>query len=58
MTKLLDIEGVAKMLKVKPRTIKAWVNANKIPYQKIVGSIRFDPEKIKRWIHEQSKGEV
>ena len=55
MTDLIGIYEVAKMLGMKPRTVRAWVDAGKIPHTKVVGSIRFDPEKIKEWIKEQSK---
>ncbi len=54
-TDLLDIEGVAKLLKMAPRTVRAWVADGKIPHKKVVGSIRFDRDEIKTWINEQSK---
>ncbi len=54
-TELLDIEGVAKLLNMAPRTVRAWVAENKIPHKKLVGSIRFDRDEIQTWIDDQSK---
>jgi len=53
--KLIDIQTLSNMLSVKPKTIYDWVRKSEIPYFKIGSLIRFDPDKIKRWLTERSK---
>ena len=47
---LLTIKDVAKQLQIKPSTLYAWVSQGKIPYRKIHGLIRFDPDDIDHWV--------
>lgn len=48
--KLLDINQLVEMLNIKKKTIYKWVRQRKIPYIKLGGLIRFDPEEIEKWI--------
>jgi excisionase family DNA binding protein len=48
--KLLDIIQLAEMLNIKKKTIYEWVRQRKIPYIKLGGLIRFDPEEIEKWV--------
>jgi excisionase family DNA binding protein len=48
--KLLDITQLSNILNVKPKTIYDWVHKRKIPYYKVVGSLRFDYDEVERWI--------
>jgi excisionase family DNA binding protein len=47
----LNVNEVASMLKIKPRTIYEMVAQNRIPYRKPSGSniLRFDLEEIIAW---------
>lgn len=48
----LTVEEVAEMFKVKPRTVYAWIadkERNKIPVEKIGGSVRFRLDRILKW---------
>lgn len=47
---LLTIEEVAKYLRVKRRTIYAWVKKGKIPAIKTVGQWRFKKDRIDAWL--------
>lgn len=47
---LLTIEEVAKYLRVKRRTIYAWVKEGKIPAIKTVGQWRFKKDRIDAWL--------
>lgn len=50
MNQLLKAEDVATLLQVKPAKIYQMKARHEIPFIKIGGSIRFDPEEIKEWI--------
>ncbi len=47
---LLTIKQVSEWLNVKPSTLYLWAAQGKIPCQKIHGLIRFDREKVTRWL--------
>ena len=49
---ILRIEDVAELLKVKKSTLYSWVHTGSIPSFKLNGLVRFDKEKIERWIQE------
>jgi excisionase family DNA binding protein len=48
--KLLDIIQLAEILNIKKKTIYEWVRQRKIPYIKLGGLIRFDPDEIEKWV--------
>lgn len=50
---LMTIEEVARYLRVKKRTIYAWLKGGKIPAIKTVGQWRFKKEKIDAWLEGQ-----
>jgi putative molybdopterin biosynthesis protein len=45
----LTLKEVAELLKVKPRTIYAWVSDKRIPYERKGGLLRFRLEAILAW---------
>jgi len=47
---LLTIKDVSVWLNIKPSTLYLWTAQGKIPYLKIHGLVRFDRERIQRWL--------
>lgn len=47
---LLTIKDLSAWLNIKPSTLYLWAVQGKIPCQKIHGLIRFDREKVMRWL--------
>ena len=45
----LTLREVAELLKVKPRTVYAWVGANRVPYERKGGLLRFRLDAIVTW---------
>ena len=45
----LTLKEVSQLLKVKPRTIYAWVSDKRIPYERKGGLLRFRLEAILAW---------
>jgi excisionase family DNA binding protein len=45
----LTLKQVAEFLKVKPRTIYAWVSGKRIPFQRKGGLLRFRLDQIIEW---------
>jgi excisionase family DNA binding protein len=45
----LTLKGVAELLKVKPRTIYAWVSDKRIPYERKGSLLRFRLDAILAW---------
>lgn len=45
----LTLKEVAELLKVKPRTIYAWVSDNRIPYERKGGLLRFRLDEVLAW---------
>ncbi|MDP8246443.1 MAG: helix-turn-helix domain-containing protein [Candidatus Hinthialibacter antarcticus] len=54
LSHLLDVDEVAKILKVDPKAVYDMRYQEKIPYTKIGGRLRFDPVKIKEFIEKNS----
>lgn len=48
--KILTIEEVAELLKVKKSTLYSWVSEGRIPSFKLHGLVRFDKEEIEGWV--------
>ncbi len=55
--KLWTIEDVAEFCRVKPSIVKYWIRNTDIPYIKLGKHIRFNFEKVKKWVDSKS-GEV
>lgn len=55
MRNLLDVEDLAKYLKLQKQTIYNWLNQRKISGMKIGGVWRFDKEEIDKWLRAQSR---
>lgn len=50
----LTLKEVAELLKVKPRTVYAWVSDGRIPYERKGGLLRFRLDAIVAW-HEPAR---
>ena len=55
MRHLLDVEDLAKYLKLQKQTIYNWLNQRKISGIKIGGVWRFDKSEIDKWLKAQSR---
>ncbi len=55
MKNLLDVDDLAKYLKLKKQTIYNWLNQRKISGMKIGGVWRFDKHEIDKWLKSQSR---
>ena len=55
MKNLLDVEDLAKYLKLRKQTIYNWLNQRKISGMKIGGVWRFDKQEIDKWLRSQSR---
>jgi len=43
---------VAERLKLRPQTIRLWVQKNEIPHYRIRKNVRFRPAEIEKWIED------
>ena len=50
MEAYLTIKEIAQHLKLRPQTIRRWVQMNEIPYCRIRKNIRFRIAEIDRWV--------
>ncbi|MGE0267217.1 MAG: helix-turn-helix domain-containing protein [Candidatus Omnitrophota bacterium] len=55
MKKLLDVDDLAKYLKLQKQTIYNWLNQKKISGMKIGGVWRFDKQEIDKWLKSKSR---
>ena len=55
MKNLLDVDDLAKYLKLQKQTIYNWLNQRKISGIKIGGVWRFDKKEIDKWLQSQSR---
>ena len=55
MRNLLDVEDLAKYLKLQKQTIYNWLNQRKISGIKIGGVWRFDKQEIDKWLKSKSR---
>ena len=53
MRNLLDVEDLAKYLKLQKQTIYNWLNQRKIAGIKMGGVWRFDKKEIDKWLRSQ-----
>lgn len=54
----LDSTDVAKLLNITSGTLMEWVDADKIPYYRINGHLRFNREEIENWMLSNSIDET
>ena len=55
MRNLLDVDDLAKYLKLQKQTIYNWLNQRKISGMKIGGVWRFDKQEIDKWLKAQAR---
>ena len=55
MRNLLDVDDLAKYLKLQKQTIYNWLNQRKITGMKIGGVWRFDKQEIDKWLKSQAR---
>jgi excisionase family DNA binding protein len=55
MKNLLDVDDLAKYLKLQKQTIYNWLNQRKISGMKIGGVWRFDKQEVDKWLKSQSR---
>lgn len=55
MKTLLDVDDLAKYLKLQKQTIYNWLNQGKISGIKIGGVWRFDKSEIDKWLKSQAR---
>lgn len=55
MSNLLDVDDLAKYLKLKKQTIYNWLNQKKISGMKIGGVWRFDKQEIDKWLKAKAR---
>lgn len=58
MKTLLDVDDLAKYLKLQKQTIYNWLNQRKISGMKVGGVWRFDKKEIDRWLRSQARKAV
>lgn len=56
--KLIDIQMLATLLSIKPKTIYDWVHKGYIPFVKIGRLVRFDENEIKRWLETKKRAKA
>jgi excisionase family DNA binding protein len=55
MRELLDVDELAKYLKLQKQTIYNWLNQRKISGMKIGGVWRFDKNEIDKWLKSKAR---
>ncbi len=55
MNRLLDVDELAKYLKLQKQTIYNWLSQRKISGIKLGGVWRFDKKEVDRWLRSQSR---
>jgi excisionase family DNA binding protein len=53
--RLLDVREAAALLRVKTKTLYAWVSRNKIPHRKICSLVRFHRGELIEWAKGQQQ---
>ncbi|MBA7513282.1 hypothetical protein ES705_05293 [subsurface metagenome] len=49
---LLTIEDLSRILKTSKHTIYGWVRKKSVPFCKLNGLLRFETDKIEKWLQE------
>jgi len=52
MDEYLTMRELAERLKLRPQTIRRWVQTNEIPFYRIRKNVRFRPTEIEKWIED------
>ena len=55
MNSLMDVEELAKYLKLQKQTIYNWLNQRRISGIKLGGVWRFDKREVDKWLRSQSR---
>ena len=55
MKNLLDVDDLAKYLKLQKQTIYNWLNQRKISGMKIGGVWRFDKNEVDKWLKSRAQ---
>jgi len=55
---LWTIDDVAAFCRVKPSIVRYWTRNTDIPYIKLGKQIRFESDKIREWVKEQSQKSI
>ena len=55
MNSLLDVDELAKYLKLQKQTIYNWLSQRKISGIKLGGVWRFDKKEVDKWLRSQSR---
>ena len=53
--KIATVKELAELLRIKPKTLYQWSELGQIPHLKLNGSLRFDMERIEKWLGDCSK---
>jgi excisionase family DNA binding protein len=51
----MTVQDVSQWLRVKPSTLYAWAAQGTIPHLKLGRLLRFDPDEIEAWLHDQRR---
>ena len=54
LKKYLNVKELSRLTGLKQSTIYQWVSQRKIPYIKLGKKVLFDPDKINKWIDENT----
>jgi excisionase family DNA binding protein len=57
-TNLIDINQLSRRLNIAKGTLYNWVYLRRIPFVKLGGALRFDPDEIERIVRSSSTLEV
>lgn len=49
LPRLLEVDEIAALLRLKPRTIYNMVSQRRIPFRKVGRRVRFDPKEVEQW---------
>ncbi len=53
-SRLINVTEAAEWLGVTSQTLYKMVSHRRVPYVKVGGALKFDPEKLQAWISENS----
>ena len=57
MGRYLTAKQLSEILQVSPKTVYDWVSVGFIPHVKVGRSVRFEEEKVRRWLsYRERKG--
>jgi excisionase family DNA binding protein len=54
ISRLIDVKEAAGWLGVTPQTLYKMVSQRRVPYVKVGGALKFDPDKLQAWIKDNS----